>query len=104
MHACVLLPCQAPGVDDFYRVVLKNWGHQLPDLSVSPKLDIVIIEDLPESEMKRVKMEIPDVITILDEDEDGAEQREFSAIPFAKTEEEIETRLAYISLLIQSSM
>ena len=100
----MLLLCQAPGVDDFYRVVLKNWGHQLPDLTASPKLDVVVIEDLPESVMKRVKLEIPDVITILDEDEEGAEQKEFSAIPFMKTEQEIETRLAYISLLIQSSM
>ena len=80
-------------------VVHKQWGHLLPDVATTPKLDIVIIDDVEEG--RRVKAPIPDIVKIEDDDEeeDEVEEVQLKALREPKTEQEIEERMSYLQLL-----
>ena len=96
---------EAPGADEFYKVVHSNWGHLLPNLKNAPPVQIVILDQVEETAQKRVKKEIPDVIHIEDgEEDDEDEAEEFRALKMEpKTEEEIQVRMNYLQQLDQCS-
>ena len=91
---------QAPGADEVFGIILRNWGHMLP--SLHPTKNTIIVIDLvaAQEQGRKVKKEIPDIVKIEDDDEDGEEMTEFMALPQPpKTIEEVEARIAYLKSL-----
>ena len=83
-----------------FAAILRHWGHLLPTLSPSKATVIVIDLEAAIEQGKKVKKEIPDVVKIEDDDEEGQEMSEFMALPAPpNTLEEVEARIAYLKSL-----
>ena len=90
-------------MDEFYKVILRNWGALLPDLKATKNIQVIDLTDVSNGriEMTGKKVEaIPDVIKIEDDDEEEDEKRDFQALDPPTTLEEIDRRLAYLRCLV----
>ncbi|CAE7833648.1 unnamed protein product [Symbiodinium microadriaticum] len=87
-----------PGVDAFYKVVLRHWQHLLPDLAKVPKVVLIDLSEMTEASpnAKRVKREIIEIVKIEDDDEEN-EEEQFKKLPETSlTLDEINEKIEYL--------
>ena len=96
------LTWQDPGVDAFYKVVLRHWQHLLPDLAKVPKVVLIDLSEMTEASpnAKRVKREIIEIVKIEDDDEEN-EEEQFKKLPETSlTLDEINEKIEYLRWLV----